>query len=354
MLNKAILLLTGATIIVMPGCGPKSDSVPMTGPIPGFGPESEYMIHYGDWEERHIRYAENFNLAILHPFSNITAEMVLDIKDGQDNQLGTEDDVWVVGYVSIGEEHPGDIVPGNGTGPVTWNGTELVYKHLGAASYYLDADNDDTVDVNGTWKSYYVNAGDSEWQMYLKQRDKGLDYIMSDLGCDGFFMDTIDSASPWHTYSWMLPGMSDCIRQIREWYPRSVMIANRGLFYFYDNEPAYKYNIRQYVNAVMFESFYTGWDWERMAGTVNPWFETSHKAEAAPHLNREAALPDGFTVICLDYLDPEQPDFDELYRQQAAEVAGQPGWLNCITDKIIRSGLNLTVPVQLAETDSGR
>ena len=329
-----------------------AEPLPLTGPIPGLTADSRYMIHYGDWEERHIRYAEKFDLAIVHPFSNITPQIVADIKDGADNLRGTDDDVWIVAYVSVGEEHPGPVREGDGRGPVTWKEGELVYKNKGAASYYLDADDDGEVDVNGTWASYYVNAGDLQWQEYLRQRDNGFDDILHNLGCDGFFLDTIDSASPWHVYQWMLPGMGQFIETLRKWYPQSIIVANRGLFYFYNDLDAYQYNIRPHVNAVMFESFYTGWDWDQNFGTVNPWFETSHKAEATPHVLRESQLPDGFNVLVLDYLNPEQPDYAPLFRNQILEVTSHPGWLNCITDKLIRSGINLTVPIMMANPGS--
>ena len=178
------------------------------------------------------------------------------------------------------------------------------------------------------------------WHTYLKSRDLGFDYILDELKCDGFFLDTIDSASPWHDYPWMLKGMSDFIKQIREWYPQSIIVANRGLFYYFETEPAYEFNIRTYVNAVMFEAYFTGWDWASNIGIVNPWFESNHKNEAAPHLNREAGMADGFTVICLDYLNPDQPDYTAILARQQAEVALHPNWLNAITDKLLREPRN--------------
>ena len=311
------------------------------GPIPGLDSSSQYLVYYGDWNEQQIRYSEAFDLIILHPQSNLSPEIVTDLKDGIDNLPGTDDDVVVVAYISLGEELPGDPIKGDGKGPVTWKDSSLVYKHQGVAGYYIDANDDDEVDLNGTWGSTYVNAGDPNWFIHLQTRKMGLNYIMETLGCDGIFMDTIDSASPWHVYAWMLEGMSDLIKNIREAYPSSIMVANRGLFYFYDSIPKMdQYNIRSYVNAVMFEAYYTGWNWEKSVGEINPWFAENHKGEAVPHVNREAKKPDGFTVICLDYLNPTQEDYQEMLENQIREVGEQTGWINCITDVLLKSGRN--------------
>lgn len=307
-------------------------SLPSNGPIPGLIQNSHYFIYYGDWHDTEIRYAENFQLVILHPHSNITPAIVLDIRDGKDNISGTEDDVKVTAYISLGEEHPGPIAAGDGRGPMTWEDGELIFQEKGVAGYYIDQNNDGQPDVNGTWKSYFINAGDENWQTLLKNRHNGLDYIADTLKCDGFFMDTIDSAAPQGNFGWMDRGMARFIKKIREWYPQSIMIANRGIFYFYKDKRAYKWNIRPYINAVMFEAYFTAWDWENKRGSINPWFAIDHKPVANEHLNREAAKPDGFNVLCLDYLSLEQPDYQEMLKQQKNEVAQQPGWLNCITD----------------------
>lgn len=338
--GRLLQVIMATAVLTFISCEPCSDSrAKLRGPIPGMDANSDYMIYYGDWDDALVRYAENFDLVILHPHSNIDKKTIDDIQDGKDNHLGTRDDIYVIAYISVGEEHPGPLLEGNGRGPVTWDGEKFIYKNKGAASYYLDADDDDEVDVNGTWKSYYVNAGDTTWQSYLKSRSDGLDYIANDLGAHGFFLDTVDSASPWHTYPWMLEGMSNLIEQMHNWYPDQLIMANRGLFYFMDDQEAYQYNIRPFINAVMFESYYSTWNWEEERGDLNPWFEESHKP-AAIHVNRESAMLDGFTVVCLDYFDPQQADYVEMVNRQQKEVALNNGWLNCITDVLLKSGIN--------------
>ncbi|MEA3286326.1 MAG: hypothetical protein U9Q77_02975 [Candidatus Marinimicrobia bacterium] len=333
-------------VSLMVGCSSQEQVKPVeqvNGPLAGFTSESRYLVYYGDWSPEQVQYSKKFDLVILHPKSNVTAEVVTEIQNGVDGITNNEDDCLVVGYVSIGEENPGPLLKGNGRGPVSWVDSALVYGETGVASYYLDGDNDGEVDYNGTWGSRYTNAGDPEWYNEILNHTDGLKTVVDTLGCDGFFMDTIDSASPWHTFAWMIPGMHKIIVQIRSDFPSSVLIANRGLFYFYDTLPeVYRYNIRELVNAVMFESYYTSWNWETSEGEVNPWFAENHKAEAVPHVNREAAKPDGFTVLCLDYLNPEQSDYEQMHKAQADEVALQAHWLNSVTDVLLRSGKDLS------------
>ena len=331
--SKFSLLIIGGFFIAIFNCtGNKTALQTLNGPIPGLNKNSTFLIYYGDWDAAKIKYAKNYDLVILHSYSNIDREMAQHIRNGKDNIPNTKDDIYVVAYISVGEEYPGPVRNGNGRGPVTYKNGQLFYKNLGAASYYLDANDDGEVDVNGIWKSFYVNAADTSWHNYLKKRDNGFDYINDTLGCDGFFLDTIDSATPGFKYDWMLEGMSTFIKKIRDWYPQKIIIANRGLFYFMENSKAYPYTIRPYVNAVMFECFYTEWDWEYNRGKLSPWFTKDNKPNVAPQINREAQKKDGFTVLCLDYLSQEQENYQEMLTSQTAEVAAQPGWLNCITD----------------------
>jgi hypothetical protein len=251
---------------------------------------TDYLVYYGTWDANTLFRAKDFDLVILEP-SNITSTQVAELRKGHDGIGGTSDDVVVIGYLSIGEDNLGTRV-GDGSGPCywAWDSSRVVYENKGVASWYVDdANHNGVADQNGTWGSYYVNAGDSTWWQFLKSNLGGADHTLVTLGLDGLFLDTIDSASPFSTwpYRWTTKGMSDLIAWLRQQYPGKILFANRGLFYF---DPlyatAYANTIRPYIDADMYESYYAD-------GSRSYW---------AAKINTEAQKPDGFKVIALDYI----------------------------------------------------
>ncbi len=302
------------------------------GPLPGITPASDYLVYYGEWNPTRVLQAQYFDLVILDIRSGVTPAQIADLRDGLDNRSGTGDDVIVVSYLSVGEDDDGRRI-GDGRGPVYWNAQsgELVYQQRGVASWYVDdADKNGSPDQNGVWGSFYVNAGDPLWQEFIRTKTHGADDIMNRWKCDGLFLDTIDTASPWGKYHWTVAGMSQCLANLRQWYPPAVIIANRGLFYF---DPAqtlsYAHTIRPYVNAIMFESYYTEWDWNAGAGGVSPYF-ADNKNYWAPRVNAAAQEQDGFTVLCLDYLNPAQADYPLMLAKQVHEAIALQGWTDAV------------------------
>jgi hypothetical protein len=137
-------------------------------------------------------------------------------------------------------------------------------------------------DEDADWGSYYVNAGAPAWWSVLKSMTKatsgqaGMDEILSTnvgnaFNCDGLFLDTIDTAAPntWGTaYEWTAPGMQGLIQRIHTNYPGKLLMGNRGLFFYDPNLKTYPYNIRPFVDMVMFESYYS----DSSASNVSPSF----------------------------------------------------------------------------------
>ncbi len=281
----------------------------------------DYLCYYGNWDQEKLFRAKDFDLVILEP-SNITAAQISELKKGHDGIKGTDDDVIVIGYVSIGEDHIGNRT-GDGRGPCyyDYSTSQIVYTNKGYASWYLDdADHNNLPDENSSWGSYYVNAGDSLWRDFLKNNPTGTDNTLVTKGCDGLFLDTIDTASPWSPwpYRWMVMQMSDLVGWLRQTYPDKYLIANRGLFYFDPGlTTAYEHSIRPYIDADMFESYYKEYDRQGWAQKVN----------------NEANKPDGFKVIALDYIDPAQTS---QINQQISEVFSY-NW----GDYITRSSLDV-------------
>ncbi|MGK0185558.1 MAG: hypothetical protein ACI9R3_001336 [Verrucomicrobiales bacterium] len=337
------------------------------GPIPGINTQTPYLIYYGDWDGQKVAAArDQYAVVVLHPGSNVTAVDVAGIQAGTDTVAGSSDDVLVLGYVSLGEDDrtaaplAGDgsgprvdprassdaplteVVDGGMLGDPSPGGTEF-------ASYYLDRDADGQPDTNSTFGAPFVNAGDPTWFDAIKAMTiadsgmAGLDEVMGNagkgLGCDGAFLDTLDTAAPdsFGGYEWTAPGMQALIKRINESYPNNVLMANRGVFFFNPNLKTYAYSPRPYIQMLLFESYYTDISDEH---EVTPFF-ADNKFNYAPKLNAEAGRPDGFNIFALGYDHPANlpaaivdQDFEECM-----EIQGWP---------LYRTNISLDTPFSTA------
>ena len=343
------------------------------GPRSEFNTSQPYLIYYGNWTTAQVNYARtNYHLVILHPASSITASQIATIRSGRDGILGTADDVRVLAYLSIGEDdRNGAPVAGDRMGPRVdpraSDGDPLssITNTLGLpsaggtnyASFYLNAKGNQTgvPDENANWGSYYVNAGAPAWWTVLQTMTKatsgqsGLKEILSTnygnaLNCDGVFLDTVDTAAPntWGTpYEWTAPGMQSLIRQIHTNYPGKLLMANRGLFFYDPNLKTYPYNIRPFVDMVMFESYYS----DTSTNLVSLSFP-DNKYNFAPKLNAEAGRPDGFNLFVVDY-DHTPPQPAVTVNQDYVESMGIQGWPLYRTNPYLDEALNTNSAVWL-------
>lgn len=125
----------------------------------------------------------------------------------------------------------------------------------------------------------------------------------------------------WGTpYEWTAPGMQALIQRIHTNYPVKRLMANRGLFFYDPNLKTYPYNIRQFVDLVMFESFYS----DSSTNNVSLSFP-DNKYNFAPKLNAEAGRPDGFNLFVVDY-DHTPPQPQATVNQDYVESMGIQGW----------------------------
>lgn len=261
---------------------------------------NNHVCYYG---KNKVDDLANFDLVIIDT-KNYDPQAIADMK--------TNGSI-VVGYVSIGEDArilPGsdgilgtsddEPLSGDGTGPITTNGGAIppTLTYAGYASYYLDENpKDNYPDKNGNWNSYYINAGNAEWQDYII--NALIDEIINVKGCDGIFIDTIGivDEQPW--YAWTKPGMISLIADIRAACPNKYIIANRGFSLFDD--------IEQYINVVMFESFTSSYDFA--LGIYREWNENelAYTAVFADQLNADRGYPDNISVnvVALDYCEPD-------------------------------------------------
>ncbi|PCI36664.1 MAG: hypothetical protein COB53_08805 [Elusimicrobia bacterium] len=250
-----------------------------------FAPKN-YLVYYGSWGPTEIEKAKPFELIILHPgetMSNITPRLVKKLQRGGKTK--------VIAYVSIGESKTVPLGP-------------AAAGEKGFPSWFLDADKNGLPDENGRWGSYFVNAGDSAWK---KNRITRMHAIKKRLHVDGFFLDTLDTASPWGKYGWMQKHMARFVWDIGSEFPKDLIIANRGLFLF----QTFPKLIGPAIDGLMFESFISEWDWHRKVGVTHPWLKSNIDLMKTTLLP-QAAKRNGFHLFLLNYVDPSQSDFYNL------------------------------------------
>ena len=305
--------------------------------------KSSYMIYYGVLNQSIINEAKQYKVVILHPkMGNITRDQIQEIRES-----GT----IVLGYIAIGEDlRTAGMTPeqmlrdsrfkGDGSGPrvdprpqgttslddIDPLGNPSPGGH-GYASYFLDDNNfDGKPDINPIFNCAFTNIGDPAWfkeldRMTIDGKDKipGIKEILSDdygrgLGCDGLFLDTVDTCAPniytddnsenKTKFEWTAPGVADFMKLLKESYPDKLILQNRGIFFYNPILPHYKYNPRQYVDYVMYESYH-------LDSNTNTLFYEGYAADNrynyAPKLIAEASRPDGFQVLSLGYAEgPEE------------------------------------------------
>ena len=232
----------------------------------------------------------DFNIAIIESRSHTKKEIELLKKAG----------AWVVGYVTIGEDDKLEKRDGKGPG--------------GYASFYMDIDNDGQPDKNINWNSYYVNAGNKLWQdIIINERVKAV----LDKGCDGIFMDTVDTVE---IYQNTKKGMIDLIANIRKKYPDIKIVQNRGFSVIADTAP--------YIDSVMYEDFSIDYDWENDTYSKADEGKLVSTGIFAVTLNKiRYKFKDGkptlkkpqFTVVALDYANPDQKELIQFCYDRAWE-----------------------------------
>ena len=326
---------------------------------------SKYLQYYGsDFSTSNLQVISQFDIVVLDPnASSVTPAAVAYLQSN-----GVK---YVLGYISIGEQMPGTpVLPGNGNGPVycTTNGTStIVYESNNVASFYVDEAwsnavsayvirKNGTINRNGTFGGAYVWPN-SDWCYVLNTQRvggvpgtslsnmfvAGLGQIAGartsdsdtsrthNLGMDGFFLDTLDTAGPFAVagnYPWAAQEMQNTVSYIYSAYSNKVVFANRGLFFYNPmvvnsqfNVQPYAYTIRPYIHAGLFESYML--DSSTCDTNLNP-YVNDDKYDYAPKLNAEANRPDGFTMFSLDY---QMNRGTNLYEFAMNQSVSSNGWV---------------------------
>lgn len=297
-----------------------------------------YMIYYGVVDDAVIEEANQYDIVILHPKNGeLTREKVRKIQAG-----GT----YVLAYLSIGEdsrtygltpeqmlldlrfveEGTGPRVDPRAQGAKNLDGIDPTGAPseggAGFASYYLDdSDHDGLPDFNPSFRCAYTNMGDPAWydvlsDMTLDGRDgvAGIREILTEdygrgLGCDGLFLDTIDTCAPNDTSDqgtsrtrseWTAPGASRLIERLKEEYPEKYLMQNRGIFFYNYRFPHFAFSPGKWIDFLMFESYML----DSNAGTLyTEKFFNENKYVYMPRIEAEANRPDGFRVFSLGYAE---------------------------------------------------
>ncbi|EIQ00635.1 TM1410 hypothetical-related protein [Opitutaceae bacterium TAV1] len=349
--SSPALLALGLSVVAL------VSSAPAAAPVERFTSSDTYYIYYGGWDAGLVATVKvnGYKIVVVEP-KNITRTLVSDLQNGTDGLPGTADDIRVLGYISFGEDNRVSIyerdvnggfvyvdghrvikpVPG-GTGPRVDPranpSTDPIASTLnpdgsaslgdpspggtGYASFYLDNPPfDGKPDFNGEFAGAYVNAGDPAWFAVLKAMTEasdgncGLDEILTTtvgkgLGCDGIFIDTIDtcapnSFSPVTQFEWTAPGYRQLLQTVRGAYPDKFLLQNRGTFFFRTDVEAYNFTTRPFIDGVFFESYFSD---SNDFDTRSPYFN-DNKYNVGLKLSAEADRADGFSVLSLGYLEP--------------------------------------------------
>ena len=339
-----------------------------------------YMIYYGLVDENVVEHAKQYDIVILHPNQGgLTAKQVDAIQS-----TGTK----VLAYLAVGEDlrtsgkTPEEMredprFTGDGSGPRVdprAEGDNTLENAVvsgsdspggsGFASYYLDDnDHDGLPDINPYFFCAYTNIGDPNWYQVLDTMTvdgedgvAGIREILTEeygrgLGCDGLFLDTIDTCAP-NAYTdddnpartrfeWTAVGVSELMARIKADYPGTLICQNRGLFFYNHLLEHYRYNPRANVDYLFFESYRLDSNPEQL---YNEGFFADNKYNLVPRLAVESRCGEGFTVLSLGYAEgPEEYDLLntligkskkglEVLRQDVEEADELAGFSHYITN----------------------
>jgi hypothetical protein len=312
---------------------------------------ANHMINYGGWDSAEIALAQRHDVVVAYAGNaSPTRAQIAAIQTGGDHR------VIVLCYLSIGEdlrtaslddeEMAGDPrFVGDGTGPrIDPRGPFADGQPLagidprglpsnggtGWASYYLDDVSvrndpghvgDGVPDRNGNFGSRFANMGDPAWfatldtMTHAADRVSGIRELLTTtygrgLGCDGLFLDTIDTAAPnsWTDadssnetkYEWTAPGLVSFLGRLRAAYPDAVIAQNRGLFYFHPHLPHFQFIPRGTLDFVVYESFRLN---SSATDNPHPYHYPNNRYNYAPKLLAEADRSDGFRVLSVGYAE---------------------------------------------------
>jgi hypothetical protein len=357
--------------------------------------DDDFLAYFSSWDEKRIKAAQKYDVVILHPGGGsylITREQVDMLQRGFDGQRGTEDDVIVIGYVSIGEDfginpsileentaagrYPSlhDYPEGSWSkknyyyprklsddtdGPVRYsyendklelaNASDPKYQF---PSFYVDMidysgqggpGQDGLPDQNIEWGGLFVDPGNENWQNFIRKARintdyvAGIDWVLGDgegeLNCDGIFLDTVGISATWS-----------------QWFPYTYygdyfwtrdgfldFFAKIGLWYpdkiVMPNRPMHF--MFPHMIGKRYDDFRSLVDaifWESYSADVKFWWggNYAYQFENAVESSQDAADSLGFTTFVLDYWNVM------IDAEEGGEFQSAP-WFESLEEQISRA-----------------
>ena len=212
----------------------------------------------------------------------------------------------------------------------------------GYAPFYLD---DNSVEANGVGdglpdrnsitSACYVNMGDATWftavhdMLTANEGIAGIKEMLvtnygKALGCDGLFLDNVDTCAPnsftapgdpgHATFEWTAPGVPAFLGELRRRYPTQVIMQNRGLFFFDPRYAHYAFNTGPLIDFLKIESYRLDRDTAR---EFDPYVFADNKYNLVPRLQAEAQRFT-FQVLSLGYAEGPGISYDTLLGNSTA------------------------------------
>ncbi|MWC29781.1 hypothetical protein GON22_16940 [Paenibacillus sp. MMS18-CY102] len=210
-------------------------------------------------------------------------------------------------------------------------------------------------EFNANFNSAFVNPGHPAWYKALSDMTikndtvSGIREIVTSgygagYGLDGLFLDTLETSAPnsWTSatdanqseFEWTAPGTQAFVRKLANDYPSSLIVGNRGLFFYTPELPMYLYTLRPYVDFVLFESYRLD---SGASQNFNPQVFNDNKYNYAQKLLAEADRPDGFRVLSLGYA--EGPDGAKLKQMLSGKTAPSKLLLDDVDETVSQMGM---------------
>jgi len=283
-----------ARTTIYPYKGDNSSCCSTSNTIPGI---KSYLVYYGSTAS--VEELSSYDLVIVQQDAYDRAAI---------EQIQANGTIVLV-YISLGEECKKDdngvcLAPEKSlgaAGPCYYDraNKKIKYRNNDYAPYYIDNNGDQEPDENGTWKSYFVNAGHQDWQTIIKNQ---VDTLVNEVGYDGFFLDTVGTAETIQ-YGWTAQGMVELIAAMREHLDerygagKKYLMSNAAVSLFAGYAP--------YVNGVMLESFSSRWYDEGGKVSYAQWDEINfyNNTRLANMLNSQRCYPQNssINIFTLDY-----------------------------------------------------
>ncbi len=266
-----VLLFSTCILFAAGGCETKT-----TPPRRGLKDIRNYVCYYGPDK---VNEMSNFDAVILearHHSKNDIAQL---------KNSGT----LAIGYITIGED-------------------DLFHKN---ADWYFDRDKDGKPDKNANWNSWYADARSTNWRAHVVHKKARA--VLVEKECDGIFLDTIDTAQ---LYPESRDGMIQLIRELREAYPRAIILQNRGFDVISDTADM--------VDGLMYEAFSVHYNFNdktyaRLSDSNLRWSRQLAVNTLAPLMKKT-----GLVVLALDYAEPGQKELIQFAYDRARHFGFVP------------------------------